>query len=309
MNPKQYARGAVRKAYSLTIGQVDSTYVRDRLSRMKKVLTTPYWLMVFQDALNFRKAAYCSPPLHILEEDKQWLVLEIADYRFVWPAEYRSFQGLRDLYHETLAPAQYNPHAYEYGAVRINAGDWVVDGGACEGFFTHHALKCGASVLVIEPVPRLAEALRLTFAKEIREGRVRVLEGALSDTEGLLHLAFAANEVYSASVGVSGTQVVNAYSLDSILFCDKLVPTMDFVKMDIEGAEVEAIRGATMLLRQIHPRLSIAVYHEFLNAKTVKSLIRAAYPQYRVSWRGLFIREEYGAPRPVMLHASCPRVK
>jgi FkbM family methyltransferase len=309
MTPKRLARRAARKAYSTAIGHLDGTYVLNRLSRMKGVLTTPYWHMVFQDALNFRKAAYCSPPLRILEEDKQWLVLEIADYRFVWPAEYRIFQGLRDLYHETLAPAKYNPHAYEFGNLRINAGDWVVDGGACEGFFTHHALKCGANVLVVEPVPRLAEALRLTFAKEIREGRVRVLEGALAGAEGPLHLALPANEIYSASVGVSGTQVVSGYSLDSILFCDKLIPSVDFVKMDIEGAEVEAIRGATMLLRQIHPKLSIAVYHEFLNAKRVNTLIRAAYPRYRVSWRGLLIRDDLGAPRPVMLHAICCDVK
>jgi FkbM family methyltransferase len=309
MNPKQLARRAVRKAYSLTIGQLDANYVRDRLSRMKDVLTTPYWRMVFQDALNFRKAAYFSPPLRILEEDGQWLVLEIADYRFVWPAEYRIFQGLRDLYHETLAPAQYNPHAYEYGDVKINVGDWVVDGGACEGFFTHHALKCGANVLAVEPVPRLAEALRLTFAKEIHQGRVRVLEGALSDADGPLHLTILANEIYSASLGTSGTQIVSAYSLDSILFRHKMVPTIDFVKMDIEGAEVAAIRGATMLLHQIHPRLSIAVYHDFLNAKTVKSLIYAAHPQYQVRWRGIFIREDFGAPRPFMLHASCFDVK
>jgi FkbM family methyltransferase len=47
---------------------------------------------------------------------------------------------------------------------------------------------------------------------------------------------------------------------------DKLVdelrlPSVDFVKMDIEGAEMQALKGAVATVRRFHPRMAISVEH------------------------------------------------
>jgi hypothetical protein len=36
---------------------------------------------------------------------------------------------------------------------------------------------------------------------------------------------------------------------------------VDFIKMDIEGAEMAAIRGAAQTLRRFRPRMALATYH------------------------------------------------
>jgi hypothetical protein len=51
---------------------------------------------------------------------------------------------------------------------------------------------------------------------------------------------------------------------------DKLVeennrPRLDFIKMDIEGAEMMALRGATETLKRFKPVLAISVYHKLID--------------------------------------------
>jgi hypothetical protein len=51
---------------------------------------------------------------------------------------------------------------------------------------------------------------------------------------------------------------------------------VDYIKMDIEGAEVRALKGASATIAKFHPRLSIAAEHlptdEVLIPQTVKGI-------------------------------------
>jgi len=244
---------------------------------------------------------------------------EIGNIRFYWPSEYDN-KGLDGIYIDTFAPISCNPHIYEIGDVNIKKGDWVVDAGTCEGFFTWYALSRGANVLMIEPISRLAEALSHTFKDEMKSGKVRLLHGALGAQTGMIDIAISEagpiassidpnwkinnNWIFDKSLELKNPKTnVNVYSLDDILEYG-ILPTIDFLKMDIENGEVGAFQGATKLLSQIMPKLSIAVYHEFPNAQIIRSQILKVQPKYKVKWRGIFYRESFGRPRPYMLYAS-----
>jgi hypothetical protein len=99
-----------------------------------------------------------------------------------------------------------------------------------------------------------------------------------------------------------GTPRVDVMSLDDVCSTN-IIPPVNFVKMDIEGAEISAFRGATRTRREMRPKLSIAVYHQYANACIVEQVIRDAQPNYDIAFVGLFMREEFGRPRPFMLHA------
>ena len=40
-----------------------------------------------------------------------------------------------------------------------------------------------------------------------------------------------------------------------------LLDRLDFIKMDIEGAEIHALKGAEKSLTKFHPKLAISLYH------------------------------------------------
>jgi hypothetical protein len=60
------------------------------------------------------------------------------------------------------------------------------------------------------------------------------------------------------------------------------LPRVDFIKMDIEGAELKALEGAQRTLAKWWPRLSIAAYHAPDHPGRIPVLIRKALASYRM---------------------------
>ena len=58
---------------------------------------------------------------------------------------------------------------------------------------------------------------------------------------------------------------------------------MDFIKLDIEGAEREALRGAVQVLKKYRPRLMIDSYHLPDDNVVLPEIIRGAQPDYESS--------------------------
>lgn len=75
-----------------------------------------------------------------------------------------------------------------------------------------------------------------------------------------------------------GSDLVEVTALD-IFFQDKEPPT--FIKMDIEGAELEALRGAEGLIRKYKPKLAICAYHKPEDVYTLPKLIKSFRSDYR----------------------------
>lgn len=59
----------------------------------------------------------------------------------------------------------------------------------------------------------------------------------------------------------------------------------NFIKMDIEGAELEALRGAQRIIREHKPVLAICVYHKPEDLWTLPLYIHELNPGYRMSLR------------------------
>lgn len=286
-----------------TIKKINQDPVGREVVRAIRLLSGPYVGLVSDVRLESRFASVSPPPVHIIAEDSEYIQLEVENLQIWWPKLYPHV-AVPSMYNEIFGSPEWNPHCYEHGEVKIAKDSWVVDAGSCEGFFIHYALSCGAKVLAVEPVPLLARALERTFEAEILDQRVKVIHGALGSTSGEIRMEIPQNMVYCASISQTGTYTVPVYRIDDLVD-NGVVPDIDFVKMDIEGGEIEAIRGARNLLHKRRPKLSIAVYHAKDNAYIVKRLIQIASPEYKVQWRGLWIRGN-DAPRPYMLYASEP---
>ncbi|MBK8340524.1 MAG: FkbM family methyltransferase [Flavobacteriales bacterium] len=55
---------------------------------------------------------------------------------------------------------------------------------------------------------------------------------------------------------------------------------IDFIKMDIEGAEMHALEGACQSIQRFKPKLAICVYHDLSDFWTVPQLIASLAPEY-----------------------------
>ena len=117
-----------------------------------------------------------------------------------------------------------------------------------------------AQLLAFEPDPQNFAKLETTVASLTPETRAKIQcrMMALASEQGTLHLdsTGTASTVTSANAG-TGTVAVPADKLDALL--GDAVPTI--LKLDIEGAEPDALLGARNTIRAHAPILAICVYH------------------------------------------------
>jgi len=142
----------------------------------------------------------------------------------------------------------------------------VFDLGANLGQYTLIAaslVESGGAVHSFEPNARMFRELEFNVRDNGFEPRCQLNLCAVSDTEGTAELACypPGHEVYS-SLGkqhwvaspITGYQQVPTITLDRYIR-EREVPAIHLVKMDIEGAELPALKGAREVLKEFSPAL------------------------------------------------------
>jgi FkbM family methyltransferase len=170
----------------------------------------------------------------------------------------------------------------------VRPGDIVLDCGADIGVFTRTALFRGAKLVVaIEPAPASVEALRRTFEREIAEGRVIVYPKGVWDRVDTLELEVSMGGTMSGSSLVThdplrpGKIKVPLTTID--LLVDELhLPRVDFIKMDIEGAEKWALRGGAQTIKRFRPRMALSTEHLADDAQAIPKTVKTIWPDYDI---------------------------
>lgn len=175
-----------------------------------------------------------------------------------------------------------------YPGAPVRSGDIVMDCGGYVGDSTKWALQAGASkVITIEPSAEALECIRRNLAGEIRQGRVVLYPKGVWDDDGSLYLSHEEKNPASNAVTASradGGEKIEVTTVDKVVSELKL-DRLDVVKMDVEGAEVRAIRGARNTLNRFRPHLAIATEHTedmLKNNRDVLQAIHEVAPFYRM---------------------------
>ncbi|HYM13549.1 MAG TPA: FkbM family methyltransferase [Bryobacterales bacterium] len=167
------------------------------------------------------------------------------------------------------------------------AGDTVLDCGANVGVTVRVWLAAGAKqVVAIEPAPENLECLRRNFKDEVAAGRVIIYPKGVWDKDEIMPMQIDPNNSAADSFLIhrEGGTEVRGIPLTTI---DKLVAELklervDFIKMDIEGAEPRAIMGGRETIAKYHPRMALCTYHAWDHPQKVPELVKAAWPGYAV---------------------------
>ncbi|MEP6604485.1 MAG: FkbM family methyltransferase [Nitrosospira sp.] len=187
----------------------------------------------------------------------------------------------------TFLQRQYELHR---DAVRCKAekGDFVIDAGACWGetslYFAHEVGKEGR-VFSFEFIPSNMEVLRKNIAANPQlADTINVIDKPLWNQDGQI--------VYYVDWGpgsrvsfeklredFANTQCATT-TIDHIV-SEYNVPRVDFIKMDIEGAELNALKGAEDTILRYRPKLAISLYHSIDDFKTIPRYLNSLGLSYK----------------------------
>jgi hypothetical protein len=95
-----------------------------------------------------------------------------------------------------------------------------------------------------------------------------------------------------SSISDDGSLLVNADKIDN------LCPDATFIKMDIEGSEMDALYGAKETIIRNKPKLAICIYHKPEHLYQIPLLIHEWVPEYK-----LYIRHHSHYDSETVLYA------
>lgn len=157
-------------------------------------------------------------------------------------------------------------------------GDTVIDGGACLGdsaLVFSNAVGFNGKVFAFDPVSEHLEILAHN-TKQFPHLNVVVMPYGLSDK----NTDFAPIVLNQYSPGFrSGDQDIPSRSID-YLVNNKTIAEIDFIKLDIEGAEMETLLGASESINRFKPKLAISLYHKPNDLFEIILHIKKVFPFY-----------------------------
>jgi len=148
----------------------------------------------------------------------------------------------------------------------VRPGDTVLDIGAHIGFFALHlgnaVGRCG-HVYAFEPDPRPVEYLKASLAASEMDW-VQIRPIAISAKEGAV--PFFLSPVFGWSTGVKNTHltglrkiIVPTVPLDLMVERGDIPDKIRLIKIDVEGFEMEALRGMRKTLETVQPILIVEI--------------------------------------------------
>lgn len=168
-----------------------------------------------------------------------------------------------------------------------------LDVGANIGIYSLLAAKRGASVFAIEADPRNLLSLHHNVAINQMADQIRIFEVAAADTEREVMIFRNPKNCGASSMfaGVDGVAVVGK-TIDSLE-----LPCIDMCKMDIEGAEILALRGMIDTINR-SPRMNLLIEYveQGENANELLDFLRSHFRTIAAVGRAALVGDEKPPP-------------
>ncbi len=177
-----------------------------------------------------------------------------------------------------------------------SVGDVVLDCGSCIGdmslVFAALVAECG-EVHTFDPIPvhtrfcHYQARLNPTLAHVLHINELAV---------GNCTRSVANSRVHPQRIDPAARMIDDFSSTTLDDYAAANLRKVDFIKMDIEGAELDAIAGAEGIIREFKPRLAISAYHRPEDFWLIPARLKAINPDYQlyfghhspVQWESVF---------------------
>jgi FkbM family methyltransferase len=175
-----------------------------------------------------------------------------------------------------------NQYFYEVdgAVVRPEIGDYVIDGGACTGdtaLVFSNVVKEGGRVYAFDPVAEHLQIMRYNIQSFPYKNVVPMPYG-LSDRnvdEPPLVL-----DKYNPGFRADN-QAVPLRRIDSLVQ-EGAIQRIDFLKLDVEGSEMESLHGVAQSIARFKPKMALSLYHKQNDIFEIVNYVRSTYPFYKL---------------------------
>lgn len=208
------------------------------------------------------------------DESKGLYYANYLGKRMYFSSKMKTLSDARNYYKSILLEQDVkSPHKYCDNTFGIKEGDIIVDVGAAEGNFSLEYIDIASEIYIIEADEEWIKALEHTF--EGYEDKVHIIHA------------------YAGAFDEDGI----SSKLDTLI--EKKV---DFIKMDIEGAEWDALRGTKKIINECeHIKLAICAYHSnfdqvlienFMDINQIKHCTTPGYMWFPYNFRQGYVSTE-----------------
>lgn len=239
-------------------------------AQFEKQLGWRYWLCG-RDAIVDQLDVLENSHAFFTDTTSKACLIDICRFRLGVHTTYGSFRHATNQYFNELTLTAATPAAIRY-----------VDGGAYNGdtLIEFCGLHNISEAFLFEPDKDNFAALQ----KNLRTANVGAycLPMALGDSYQIL--SFNEGNGEAGTIDSSGTAHIAAMALDDFL------PTqsVDFIKLDVEGAEIAALQGAARLIERCRPTLAISFYHRIQDLWEIPAWLTAHCDNYDFALRQHF---------------------
>jgi FkbM family methyltransferase len=251
-----------------------------------------YRLFSFQDQVILKKVFWKD---YLLGKgiDVTKKVITIQNFMFDNPLN-EDFTGVFD-WGDLVLPSLFgdysmiNEGAYEYDEVMIGKDDIVFDCGANIGSFSALALSKGSEVHAFEPIPETFSLLNYHL-RHYPNSKLYLNNVGLSNQKGMVDFYIRENSGGNSYINFKNkghlkkTTKCMITTLDDYVY-EKNLLKVDFIKVDIEGAERDMLMGAIETIKKYKPKISICTYHLKNDPQVIEDIIKDACSEYKVIHR------------------------
>ena len=186
--------------------------------------------------------------------------------------------------YEALFPYLCGNHYFPPEIVKLEHGEVLVDCGAYDGdtileFIKHlDNLSIHEFDAIYALEPDLENFISLQKLSEKVENLHCLNVGAWNQQA---ILQFSTEGTMNSAISNIGDSFIEVDSIDNILQGKRTT----IIKMDIEGAELSALKGAEQTILNHKPKLAISAYHKANDLITIPQYIKSLVPEYKLYFR------------------------
>ena len=178
---------------------------------------------------------------------------------------------------------------YEYNkngvVIKADKGDNVIDGGGCWGdtalYFANEAGAQG-KVFSFEFIPNNIEIFNknISMNNNLRDS-IELVNHPLWDNSSTkaFFKDFGPGSKVSMDRFADADGECMTKCIDDLV-TEKKLDSLDFIKLDIEGAELKALEGAADSIKRFKPKIAVALYHNEEDFEAIPLYLKQLVPEY-----------------------------